>query len=95
MIRKYINGVKKGKVKMAKCNACVCQGICKIEERYSMISKGIEEVFGDNAIQGYFEMPELVCHRFIRKQPVSRTNKLEEALRFNNLITEANKNGRA
>lgn len=60
-----------------------------------MISKGIEEVFGDSAIAGYFEMPELVCHRYIRKGPVSRTNNFEEALRFNNMIGEANKNGRA
>mgnify|MGYP000280915045 FL=1 len=81
---------------MAKCDTCACQGICKIEERYLMISKGIDEVFGDSAIQGYFEMPELVCHRYIRQQPISRTNAFAEASNeyLNNYIGEANKNGR-
>ena len=61
-----------------------------------MISKGIDEVFGDSAIQDYFEMPELVCHRYIRQQPISRTNAFAEASNeyLNNYIGEANKNGR-
>lgn len=97
MIKKYANGIKKGKVKMAKlrkCDDCACQGICKIEDDYRTISKNIDQVYNSDDKDGYFSMPELICHRYIRRQPVSRTNNFEEALRFNNLITEANKNGR-
>lgn len=48
--------------KLCECDNCACQGICKIEDDYRMISKNMDQVF-------------------------------EKALRFNNLITEENKNG--
>lgn len=80
--------------KMRKCDDCACQGICKIEDDYRTISKNMDQVYNPDGKDGYFSMPELICHRYIRRQPVSRTNNFEKALRFNNLITEANKNGR-
>ncbi len=80
--------------KLRKCDDCACQGICKIEDDYRTISKNMGQVYDSADKDSYFSMPELICHRFIRRQSVSRTNNFEEALRFNNLITEANKNGR-
>ena len=80
--------------KLRKCDDCACRGICKIEDDYRTISKNMDQVYNSDDKDSYFSMPELICHRYIRRQfPVSRTNN-EEALRFNNLITEANKNGR-
>ena len=60
--------------KMRKCDDCVCQGICRIEDDYRTISKNMDQVYNSDGKDGYFYMPELICHRFIRKQPVSRTN---------------------
>ena len=36
-------------------------------------------------------MPELICHRFIRKQPVSRTNNIENEA-SNEILNEQMKN---
>lgn len=80
MIKKYANGIKKGKVKMAKlrkCDNCACQGICKIEDDYRTISKNMDQVYNSDGKDGYFSMPELICHRYIRRQPVSRINNFE------------------
>ena len=60
--------------KLLKCDECACQGICKIENAYRTISKNMDQVYDPGTKDGYFSMPELICHRFIRKQPVSRTN---------------------
>ena len=73
---------------LRKCDKCACQGICKIEDDYRAISKNMDQVYDSDAKNSYFSIPELICYRFIRKQPVSRTNNFEEALHFNNLITE-------
>ena len=82
--------------KLRKCDECACQGICKIEDDYRRISKEMDAVYDPNGSDAYFSMPELKCHRFIRRQPVSRTNAFTEANNeyLNNYIREANKNGR-
>lgn len=80
--------------KLRKCDDCACQGICKIENDYRTISKNMDQLYNSDGKDSYFSMPELICHRYIRRQPVHRTNNFEEVLRFNNLIEEANKNGR-
>lgn len=100
MIKKFISGVKKGKVKMAKlrkCDECAIQGICKLEDDYRRISKEMDAVYDSDSKDSYFSMPELKCHRFIRQQPISRTNAFAESSNeyLNNYIGEANKNGRA
>lgn len=81
--------------KTRKCDECACQGICKIEDDYRHISKAMDQVFDPCNMDSYFSMPELVCHRFIQEAPVSHMKEFEKALRFNKLITEENKNGRA
>lgn len=80
---------------LRKCDECACQGICKIEEKYRSLSQSIDELNDIAKKDSYFHIENLICHRFIRQQPVSRTNNFEEALHFNNMIGEANKNGRA
>ena len=60
--------------KLRKCDDCACQGICKIEDDYRTISKNMDQVYNPDGKDGYFSMPELICHRYIRRQPVSRTN---------------------
>ena len=80
--------------KLRKCDDCACQGICKIENDYRTISKNMDQLYNSDGKDSYFSMPELICHRYIRRQPVSRTNEFEETLRLNRLIGEANKNGR-
>lgn len=82
--------------KLCKCDECAIRGICKIEDDYRRISKEIDAVYDLNGSDAYFSMPELKCHRFIRQQPVSRTNTFAEASNeyLNNYIEEANKNGR-
>lgn len=83
--------------KLCKCDECAIQGICKLEDDYRRISKKMDAVYDSDSKDSYFSMPELKCHRFIRQQPISRTNSFAEASNeyLNNYIGEANKNGRA
>lgn len=67
--------------KLRKCDDCACRGICKIEDDYRTISKNMDQVYNSYSKDSYFSMPELICYRYIHGQ-------------LNNLITEANKNGR-
>lgn len=80
--------------KLRKCDECACQGICKIEDHYRIISKNMDQIYDSTGKDSYFSMPELICHRFIGQQPVSRANNFEEASNeyFNNMIMKANQN---
>ena len=88
--------------KLRKCDDCACQGICKIEDNYRTISKNMDQVYNPDGKDGYFSMPELICHRYIRRQPVSRTNNFgneasnacADNMTMNKYIAEENKNGR-
>lgn len=68
--------------KLRKCDECVHQGICKLEDDYRMISKNMDQVYNSDAKDSYFGVPDLICHRFSRSHTVSRTNNFENALRF-------------
>lgn len=110
MIRKYTNGVKKGKVKMAKtykCDRCRCQNICKLENAFRETQDKLDEIVGNG--NGYFSM-EFVCGRFIPVEHSALTNRTIEAINLcfgngarnayadnmtmNKYIAEENKNGR-
>lgn len=102
MIKKFINGVKKGKVKMrvyksVRCNRCRCQDICKIENEYRTIQKKIDEIMGDG--DSFFSIPELVCSHYVPGQNAEIRNVTSDSETsneyLNNYIGEANKNGRA
>ena len=71
--------------KLRKCDECAHQGICKLEDDYRKISKEMDQVYNSDSKDSQFGIPDLICYRFIRNHTVSRTN---------NLIMEANKNGR-
>lgn len=54
-------------VKMQKCDTCACQGICKIEDKYRSLSQSIDELNDIAKKDGYFNIEELVCNRYIPK----------------------------
>ena len=110
MIKKYTNGIKKGKVKMDKiykCDQCRCQDICKLENAFRNTQDKLDEIVENG--NGNFSV-ELVCRRFIPVEHSAITNRTIEAINLcfgnearnacadnmtmNKYITEENKNGR-
>ena len=101
MIKKFVSGVKKGKVKMTKiykCDRCRCQDICKLEAAFHTTQDRLDEII-ENA-NGNFSF-EFVCGRFIPTQHsvlANRTNEAHNAcadnMTMNEYIAKENKNGR-
>lgn len=110
MIRNYIHGAKKGKVKMDKtykCDRCRCQDICKLENAFRNTQDKLDKIVGNS--NSYFSI-EFVCGRFIPVEHSALTNRTIEAINLcfgnearnacadnmtmNKYIAEENKNGR-
>lgn len=65
-------------VKTYKCDECAHQGICKLEDEYRAISKSMNQVYNSDGKDAVFNIPDLICYRFIRNHTVSHDNKHEE-----------------
>lgn len=82
MIKKYANGIKKGKVKMDKtykCDRCKCQDICKLEDAFRNTQDKLNEIVGNSDGDGYFSI-EIVCSKFIPEKLSALTNRTIEAV---------------
>lgn len=59
MIKKYANGIKKGKVKMVElnhtCKTCIHNNVCRYVKDFEIISNSIVEVAKESVDKEYFQ----------------------------------------